>query len=74
MKYLKILLLLLILYHPQSEAGTVSVGLHYANHRKGVVSKVEGGDLLTRTEALKKETKESYRRINNLVEFDEPNA
>jgi hypothetical protein len=57
MKLLKIFLLLFILCPPLSEAGTVSVQLYYENHSKGAASKAEGGELLIRIEALKKQAK-----------------
>ena len=59
MKLLTILLLFLIICPLRSNAGTVSVQQHYENHKQGRASKAEGGELLTRTEALQKETKKS---------------
>ena len=74
MKLLKILFLLLILCAPQSEAGTVSVKLHYENQSKGAASKAEGGDLLTRTEAIKKVAKKDYRLIDSLIDDEVPTS
>jgi hypothetical protein len=74
MKLLKILLVLLILCHPQSEAGTVSVRLDYESHSKGAASKAEGGDLLARAEALKKKAKQDYRLIDSLIDDEVPTS
>ena len=74
MKLLKLLLILLILCHPTSEAGIVSVRLDYENNSKGAASKAEGGDLLTRTEALKKQAKKDYRLIDSLIDDEVPTS
>ena len=73
-KILKILLLFLILWPTTLEAGTEPVRLHYDIHSKGAASKAEGGDLLTRMEALKKEAKKDYRLIDSLIDDEVPTS
>lgn len=50
------------------------VNEYLESHRNGCASKAEGRDILSRVEALKKETKKSYRTIDSLIDDEVPTS